>query len=97
MSHSISTLLIRNLDGVFGENDPARQRATIEEIFHEDAIFHDPHNGAYRGRDEIDRVAGAIRATHPRRARARCFFTRTLDRHRWRAKKLLRRRCATNG
>ena len=24
-----------------------------------------PHQGVYRGRDEIDRVAGAIKATHP--------------------------------
>src|SRR5215468_9515707 len=44
MSYSISTLLTRNLQDVFGENDPARRRAAI---------------------DEIDRVAGAIRATHP--------------------------------
>ena len=41
MSNSISTLFTRNLQEVFGENDPAR-----------------------RGRDEIDRIAGEIRATH---------------------------------
>ena len=64
MSYSISTLLTRNLDDVFGENDPTRRRAAIEEIFHEDAVFHEP-NGVYRGRDEIDRIAGAIKATHP--------------------------------
>jgi hypothetical protein len=29
MSFSISTLLIRNLDDVFSENDPARRRAAI--------------------------------------------------------------------
>ena len=50
MSYSISTLLTRNLHDVFGENDPKRRRAAI---------------GVYRGRDEIDRVADAIRATHP--------------------------------
>ena len=65
MPNSISTLLIRNLDDVFGENDPARRRAAIGESFHEDAVFYDPSNGVYRGRDEIHRVAGAIRATHP--------------------------------
>jgi hypothetical protein len=27
MSYSISTLLLRNLSGVFGENDPVRRRA----------------------------------------------------------------------
>ncbi len=33
MSYSISTLLARNLYDVFGENDPARRRAAIDEIF----------------------------------------------------------------
>jgi hypothetical protein len=33
MSCSISTLLLRNLDDVFGENDPARRRKAIDEIF----------------------------------------------------------------
>ena len=65
MSSSISTLLIRNLRDVFGENDPARRRAAIDEIFTDDSVFYDPNSGAYRGRDEIDRVAGAIKATHP--------------------------------
>jgi SnoaL-like domain len=65
MSHSITTLLTRNLHDVFGENDPARRRATIDEIFTEDCVFYDPSRRVYRGRDEIDRVAGAIRATHP--------------------------------
>jgi len=63
MSYSISTLLTRNLHGVFGENDPARRRAAIDEVFTEDCVFYDPSKGVYRGRDEIDRVAGAIRAT----------------------------------
>ena len=65
MSHSISTLLIRNLRDVFGENDPERRRAAIEEIYTEDVVFYDPKNGVYRGRDQIDRIAGAIKATHP--------------------------------
>jgi SnoaL-like domain len=64
MSDSISTLLTRNLHDVFGENDPARRRAAIDEIFTEDCVFYEPR-GVYRGRDEIDRVAGAIKATHP--------------------------------
>jgi SnoaL-like domain len=62
---SISTLLTRNLHDVFGENDAARRRAAIDEIFTEDCVFYDPSRGVYRGRNEIDRVAGAIRATHP--------------------------------
>ncbi len=64
MSYSISTLLIRNLHDVFGENDPARRGAAINEIFTEDCVFYEP-KGVYRGRDEIDRIAGAIKATHP--------------------------------
>ena len=64
MSHSISTLLIRNLHEVFGEGDSARRRATINEIFTEDCVFYEPR-GVHRGRDEVDRIAGAIRATHP--------------------------------
>ena len=62
---SISTLLTRNLQDVFGEGDAARRRAAIDEIFTEDCVFYDPTSGAHRGRDEIDRVAGAIKATHP--------------------------------
>ena len=75
MPYSISTLMIRNLRDVFGENDPARRRAAIDEIFTEDCVFYEPTNafaggetreaGVHRGRDEIDRVAAAIKATHP--------------------------------
>jgi hypothetical protein len=64
MSYSISTLLTRNLHEVFGENDRARRRVAIDEIFTEDCVFYEP-KGVYHGRDEIDRVAGAIKATHP--------------------------------
>ena len=65
MSHSISTLLTRNVHDVFGENDPARRRAAIDELFTDDGVFYDPNRGVSRGRDAIDRVAGAIKATHP--------------------------------
>jgi hypothetical protein len=70
MPFSISTLLIRNLRDVFGENDPACRRAidlvaAIDEIWTEEGVFYDPKSGVHRGRDEIDRVAGAIKATHP--------------------------------
>ena len=64
MSYGISNLLIRNLHDVFGENDPALRRAAIDEIFTEDCVFYEP-KGVHRGRDEIDRIAGAIKATHP--------------------------------
>lgn len=64
MPDTVSTLLLRNLHEVFGESDPVRRRAVIDEIYHEDAVFNDP-NGIYRGRDEIDRIAGVIKAGHP--------------------------------
>jgi hypothetical protein len=63
MPYSISTLLTRNLTDVFGENDSARRRLAINEIFTEDCVFYEP-GGVHRGHDEIDRVAGEIRATH---------------------------------
>src|SRR5882757_1772616 len=53
MSHSISTLLTRNLYDVFGENDPARRRAAIDEIYAEDCVFYEPNGDVYHGRDEI--------------------------------------------
>ena len=65
MPYSVSTLLTRNLRDVFGENDPVRRRRAIDEIYSDDVVFYDPNKGVYRGRDEIDRIAGAIRATHP--------------------------------
>jgi len=45
MSNSISTLLIRNLRDIFGENDPERRRAAIDEIYTEDVVFYDPSKG----------------------------------------------------
>ena len=65
MTNSVSTLLLRNLHDVFGENDPARRRKAIDEVWHEDGVFYDPNSGPHRGRDEIDRIAGKVKATHP--------------------------------
>jgi len=53
MSHSISTLLTRNLQEVFGEKEPARRRAAVNELYTEGGVFYDPTKGVYRGRDEI--------------------------------------------
>ena len=52
MSYSISTLLTRNLHDVFGENDPARRRAAIDEICTEDGVFYEP-GVFHRGLDDI--------------------------------------------
>ena len=65
MPNSVSTLLTRNLNDVFGENDPVRRRKAIDEIFTEDAVFYDPMGGVFRGRDEIDGIAGKLRTMHP--------------------------------
>lgn len=65
MPYDVATLLSRNLDDVFGESDPVRRRQAVNEIFREDAVFYDPKGGAFRGRDEIDRIAGVIKALHP--------------------------------
>jgi len=46
------------------ENDPVRRRAAIDETFTEDCVSYDSSKGVYRGRDETDRVAGAIKAAH---------------------------------
>lgn len=65
MSQSISTLLTRNLQDVFGENDSKRRRAAIDEIYTEDIVFYESDKNVYRGRDEIDLIAGVLRAQHP--------------------------------
>jgi hypothetical protein len=57
MSNSISTLLLRNLSDVFGENDLARRRAALDELWNQDGVFYDPSKGAP--------FAVAIKATHP--------------------------------
>ena len=65
---SISTLLIRNLRDVFGENDPARRRAAIEEMWTEDGVFYDPKR------------ASTVAATRSIASRARSrLLTRTFD------------------
>jgi NAD(P)-dependent dehydrogenase (short-subunit alcohol dehydrogenase family) len=43
MSYGISTLLLRNLNDVFGENASARRRATVDEIFQGTAAQSEEH------------------------------------------------------
>ena len=64
MSDIIETLLLRNLQEVFGEGDPARRRAAIEELYTEDCTVLLPI-GRYVGRAALDQVAGELRASHP--------------------------------
>src|ERR1700728_881509 len=64
MSDMIETLLLRNLQEVFGEGDSARRRAAIQELYTEDCAVLLPL-GSYVGRAPLDQVAGDLRAGHP--------------------------------
>lgn len=64
MPNVIETLLLRNLQEVFGEGDPARRRAAIEELYTEDCTVLLPI-GRFVGRAALDQVAGELRAMHP--------------------------------
>src|SRR5271167_2881261 len=60
----IETLLYRNLPEVFGEGDPARRRAAIQELYTEDCVLCVPP-GTFIGHDALDKFAGDLRATIP--------------------------------
>jgi len=60
----IETLLNRNLPEVFGEGDPARRWAAIQELYTEDCVLYAPV-GTFVGHDALDKFAGDLRATHP--------------------------------
>jgi hypothetical protein len=64
MSDIIEALLLRNLQKVFGEGDPARRRAAIEELYTPDCAVLLP-TGRYVGHAALDQVAGELRASHP--------------------------------
>ena len=70
MSNSVSTLLTRNLHDVFGENDPKRRRAAIDEIFTDDCVFYEPGGGrpgeapAHGGTDFIIARDGRITSVY---------------------------------
>jgi hypothetical protein len=64
MSERIHELLHRNLQEVFGEGDPARRRAAIQELYTDDCeLYVEP--GVFVGHDALDKFAGELRATHP--------------------------------
>ena len=64
MSDLIETLLLRNLQEVFGEGDPARPRAAIEDLYTEDCVVLLP-TGRHVGHQALDQIAGELRAGHP--------------------------------
>jgi hypothetical protein len=74
MSDIIETLLLRNLQEVFGEGDPAHRRTAIEELYTEDCTVSPPHrplrrpSGAGSGRRRIAGRSSELRlhtAQHP--------------------------------
>jgi hypothetical protein len=64
MSDIIEALLLRNLQEAFGEGDPTRRRAAIEELYAPDCAVLLP-TGRYVGHAALDQVAGELRASHP--------------------------------
>jgi hypothetical protein len=60
----IRELLDRNLQEIFGQNDPVRRRAAVEELWAEDGVLYVPP-GAVTGQEAISSFAGDLRATHP--------------------------------
>jgi hypothetical protein len=60
----IVELLHRNLQEVFGEGDPARRRAAIEELYTDEGAVYVP-DAVLVGHDAVDKFAGELRATHP--------------------------------
>jgi SnoaL-like domain len=64
MSNIIETLLLRNLEEVFGEGDPERRRSAIEELYTEDCVVNLPL-GQYHRHDALDSICGELRASHP--------------------------------
>ncbi len=63
MPDRIHELLNRNLQEVFGEEDSARRRAAIKELYTDDCVLDVPP-GVFVGHDALDKFAGDLRATH---------------------------------
>ena len=64
MSNIIETMLLRNLQEVFGEGDPDRRRSAIGHLYTEDCVVNLPI-GQFHGHDALDRISGELRASHP--------------------------------
>ena len=64
MSQALARLMERNVSEVFGERDPARRKAVIDEIFTEDCAFFDAE-GRATGRDAVDAKAEGILGDAP--------------------------------
>jgi hypothetical protein len=73
MSERIHELLHRNLQEVFGEGDPARRRAAIQELYADDCALYVPP-GVFVGHEALDIRRRLARDAPALRLRAsRCF------------------------
>ena len=63
MADRIHELLHRNLQEVFGEGNPARRGAAIQDLYTEDCVLYAPP-GIFVGPEALDKFAGDLRATH---------------------------------
>ena len=59
MTDAIETLLLRNLQEVFGQGDPVRRRVAIDELYTEDCPALLPI-GRYVGRAALDQIGGRV-------------------------------------
>ena len=64
MDERIYELLLRNLQEVSGEGNPAKRRSAITELYTDDCIVYVPP-GTLVGHEALDKFAGDLRATHP--------------------------------
>ena len=64
MPEGMHELLLRNPQEVFGEGDPTKRRSAIRELYTDDCVVYVPPS-ILHGRDELDKFAGDLRATHP--------------------------------
>ena len=67
MSNSISTMLLRRLQraDARGHFRQIRRSDYATKFFAKTQYSIDPKGGVFRGREEIDRIAGMLKATHP--------------------------------
>jgi len=56
MTETIHGLLLRNLQEVFGEGDPAKRRSAIKELYTDDCVLYVPP-GIFVGHDALGRAA----------------------------------------
>ena len=74
MSDIVATLLLRNLQEVFGEGDPARRRTAIEDLYTEDCVVLLPI-GRHVGRQALARISHRIGCIGAREFRENCVAT----------------------